>query len=169
LLLEQPNGDFGQTMMRQYLFDQFHLAQLHGLKQSRDERIAGIAAKAVKEVTYHVERSAQTIVALGDGTEESNRRMQAALNLLWPYVGEMFVADAVDLAMANAGVIPDPSTLRVGYDIETKSVFDEAMLVIPADNFAHSGGKTGYRHTEHLGHLLSSMQWLQRAYPQSQW
>ena len=169
LLVEQPNGDFGQTIMRQYLFDQFHLLQLHGLMDSADERISGIAAKAVKEVTYHVERSAQTVVALGDGTEESNRRMQAALTLLWPYVGELFVADDIDREMAEAGLAPDPSTLRTGYDAQIAEVFSTGMLTPPADDFAHKGGKTGFRHTEHLGHLLAQMQWLQRAYPNAQW
>ena len=96
LLVEQPNGDFGQTLMRQYLFDQFHLLLLQGLTESTDDRIAGIAAKAVKEVTYHVERSGDTVIGLGDGTEESHGRMQTALDLLNPYVGEMFASDDVD-------------------------------------------------------------------------
>jgi ring-1,2-phenylacetyl-CoA epoxidase subunit PaaC len=169
LLVEQPNGDFGQTIMRQFLFDQFHLLQLQGLTTSADDRLAAIAAKAVKEVTYHVERSAQTVVALGDGTEESNRRMQAALDKLWPYVGEMFVADAIDTEMANAGIAPDPSSFRAVYDAKLNDVMGAAVLALPDDKFAQSGGKTGFRHSEHLGHLLAQMQWMQRAYPGAQW
>ncbi|WP_037312688.1 1,2-phenylacetyl-CoA epoxidase subunit PaaC [Ruegeria halocynthiae] len=169
LLVEQPNGDFGQTIMRQYLFDQFHLLQLQHLTQSTEDRIAAIAQKAVKEVTYHVDRSRDTVVALGDGTEESNRRMQAALTKLWPYIGEMFAADAIDLEMATAGVIPDPASLRADYDAATRVVFADAVLTPPAGDFAHGGGKTGFRHSEHLGHLLTQMQWLQRAYPGARW
>ena len=102
LLAEQPNGDFGQTMMRQFLFDAWHVEMLAALTRSSDARIAAIAAKAVKEAAYHVERSGDTVIGLGDGTTESHRRMQAALDLLWPYVGEMFLPDAVDAAMAEA-------------------------------------------------------------------
>lgn len=169
LLVEQPNGDFGQTIMRQFLFDQFHLLQLRALSESTHEAIAGIAAKAVKEVTYHVERSTQTVIALGDGTGESNARMQSALNLLWPYVGEMFATDAVDREMAAAGIAPDPSALRADYDTALSQVLSDGMLTRPDDNFAQSGGKTGFRHSEHLGHLLTQMQWMQRAYPGAQW
>ena len=169
LLAEQPNGDFGQTIMRQYLFDQFHLLQLQKLADSTNERFAAIAAKSVKEVMYHVERSRDTVVALGDGTKESNRRMQAALTKLWPYVGEMFVTDAIDEEMVAQGVISDPATLRADYDTATRQAFSDAMLTVPAGDFAHSGGKTGFRHSEHLGHLLSQMQWMQRAFPGAQW
>ncbi|SNT05033.1 1,2-phenylacetyl-CoA epoxidase subunit PaaC [Antarctobacter heliothermus] len=169
LLAEQPNGDFGQTMMRQYLFDQFHVLLLHKLAASSDERVAAIAAKAVKEVAYHVERSRDTVIGLGDGTSESHLRMQAALDLLWPYVGEMFTDDAVSTQMAEAGIAPDPSTLRADWDALVQATMAEATLVIPDSLFAHAGGKTGTRHTEHLGHLLTQMQWLQRAYPGATW
>ncbi|SMX43067.1 1,2-phenylacetyl-CoA epoxidase subunit PaaC [Maliponia aquimaris] len=169
LLAEQPNGDFGQTMMRQYLFDQAHLLLLKALMFSSDDRVAGIAAKAVKEVTYHVERSGDTVIGLGDGTSESHRRMQAALDLLWPYVGEMFTDDAVSEVLAEAGIAPQPSSLRDAFDDAVREVMAEATLVIPDSRFAHSGGKTGVRHTEHLGHLLTQMQWLQRAYPGATW
>ena len=169
LLVEQPNGDFGQTILRQFLFDSWHLEMLKALLVSSDTRVADIAAKAVKEVTYHQERSAETVIGLGDGTEESHDRMQRAVELLWPYVGEMFVCDAVDDAMAKAGVAPDPTALRPLYDARVGAVMDEATLVIPKGNFAHQGGKTGARHSEHLGHLLTQMQWLQRAYPGATW
>ncbi len=169
LLVEQPNGDFGQTMMRQYLFDAWHLGLLEALCDSSDLRVAGIAAKAVKEVRYHVERSADTVIGLGDGTAESHARMQAALDLLWPYVGEMFYADSVDAAMAEAGIAPDPTGLRAGFDARVAPVMAKATLALPTDDFAHKGGKSGFRHSEHLGHMLTQMQWLQRAYPGATW
>jgi ring-1,2-phenylacetyl-CoA epoxidase subunit PaaC len=169
LLVEQPNGDFGQTMMRQFLFDAWHVIMLDALKASSDPRIAEIAAKAVKEASYHVERSTDTVIGLGDGTSESHRRMQAALDLLWPYVGELFISDDVDTAMAEAGIAPDLATLRPAFDTRVEAVMGEATLVIPEDTFAHKGGRTGFRHSEHLGHMLTEMQWLQRAYPGASW
>lgn len=169
LLVEQPNGDFGQTMMRQFLFDAWHSIQLRQLIDSKDAQIAAIAAKAVKEVTYHLERSSATVVGLGDGTEESHARMQSALNLLWPYVGEMFVGDVVDDALAKSGIAPDPASLRGEYDDVVGRVLKDATLAIPDSDFAHNGGKTGMRHSEYLGHILTQMQWLQRAYPGATW
>ncbi len=169
LLVEQPNGDFGQTMMRQYLFDVWHLAMLKELQNSTEQRVAEIAAKAVKEVSYHVERSSDTVIGLGDGTSESHRRMQKALDLLWPYVGEMFIPDAVDTAMADAGIAPDLTTLRKTFDAQAGEVLSEATLTIPESDFAHKGGKSGKQHSEHLGHILTQMQWLQRAYPGATW
>lgn len=169
LLVEQPNGDFGQTLMRQFLFDAFHLEQLTALQNASDPRIAEIAAKAIKEVQYHVERSADTVIGLGDGTEESHARMQAALDLLWPYVGEMFTPDAVDAEMHAAGIAPDLAQLRAAYDARVSSVMAEATLSIPESRWSHKGGKTGAQHSEHLGHILTQMQWLQRAYPGANW
>lgn len=167
LLAEQPNGDYGQTIMRQCLFDVWHLAYLKRLVESTDPRIAAIAAKTVKELTYHQERSADTVIALGDGTAESRAKMQAALDLLYPYVGELMTGDAVDLALD--GIVPDPSALRPEYDAALTQVMDAATLVIPENKFAQMGGKSGKRHSEHLGHMLTTMQWLQRAYPGAQW
>lgn len=169
LLVEQPNGDFGQTMMRQCLFDTFHFELLTDLTTASDDRIAAIAAKALKEVTYHLDRSSETVIGLGDGTEESHTRMQAALDLLWPYVGEMFTADAIDTQMHAAGIAPDLSTLRARFDTRIDKILTEATLTRPDSAFAQSGGKTGFRHSEHLGHLLTQMQWLQRAYPGASW
>ena len=169
LLTELPNGDFGQTLMRQFLFDAFQSVFLARLLGSTDETVAAIAAKATKEVAYHVERSADTVVGLGDGTEESHNRMQAALDYLYPYVGEMFESDEVDAAMAEAGIAPDPATLREEYDALVARVLSEATLTIPEGRYAHKGGRTGRMHTEHLGHLLAQMQWLQRAYPGCEW
>ncbi|WP_421848848.1 1,2-phenylacetyl-CoA epoxidase subunit PaaC [Oricola sp.] len=169
LLVEVPNGDFGQTLMRQFLFDAFQSILLPRLTGSSDERVAEIAGKASKEAAYHVERSAGTVVGLGDGTDESHARMQAALDMLWPYVGEMFESDAVDAAMAEAGIAPDPASLRDEYDALAGRVLGEATLTVPAGKFHHKGGRTGTMHTEHLGHLLTQMQWLQRAYPGCTW
>lgn len=155
LLVEQPNGDFGQTIMRQFLFDNWYLTLLCNLATHADERIAAIAAKAAKEVTYHAERSTDLVIRLGDGTAESQARMQAALDLLYPYVGELFTLSGEDL--------------RPAYDAKIEAVLTEATLTVPDSRFAHHGGFTGARHSEHLGHLLTQMQWLQRAYPGAQW
>ena len=169
LLVEMPNGDFGQTLMRQFLFDAWHSIILGRLMKSSDTSVAEIAEKASKEAAYHLERSADTVVGLGDGTEESHARMQAALDYLWPYVGEMFESDAVDDAMIVAGISVNPASLREEYDALIGRVMSEATLAIPDSTFAHKGGRTGYMHTEHLGHILCNMQWLPRAYPGCQW
>lgn len=169
LLVEQPNGDFGQTMLRQFLFDLWYDLMLAELQNSSDERIAGIAAKASKESRYHVERSLDTVVGLGDGTSESHIRMQAALDLLWPHVGEMFESDEIDAAAVAAGIGPDPAKTRAAYHAALTDSMARATLTIPKDVYAHKGGRTGYRHSEHLGHLLTRMQWLQRAYPGATW
>ena len=161
LLVEQPNRDFGVTMMRQFLFDTWHLAALTALTTHDDAEVSAIAQKSVKEVTYHRERSTDTVIALGDGTEESNTRMQAALDRLWPYVGEMFSTDADDLT--------DMSALRPGFDAHLETVLTEAALTLPESDFAHLGGKTGTRHSEHLGHMLATMQVLPRSYPDATW
>lgn len=169
LLTELPNGDFGRTMMRQFLFDAWQSIFLPRLALSPDTRIAEIAAKAAKEAAYHVERSADTVVGLGDGTEESHARMQKALDYLWPYVGEIFDTDEADEVLAEAGVVPHSSSLKDEYYALINRVLTDATLDVPQDDFAHKGGRTGARHTEHLGHLLATMQWLQRAYPGAEW
>ena len=169
LLVEQPNGDFGQTILRQYLFDAWHDLMLAGLRDSTEPRVAEIAEKASKEVRYHLERSAETVIGLGDGTDESHARMQAALELLWPFVGEMLAPDDLDRALAAAGIAPDLEVLASAYHQTVRTVITDATLEIHADPLAHSGGKSGTRHSEHLGHILSQMQWLQRAYPGATW
>jgi ring-1,2-phenylacetyl-CoA epoxidase subunit PaaC len=168
LLVERPNGDYGHTLMRQYLFDAWHGELLCALSQSSDARFAEIAAKAQREVAYHVERSAELIVALGDGTAESHARMQGALEALWPYVGELFFGDEIDTRLAVEGVAPAAPSLRPAWDRATGAVFAEATLKPPASAFAQLGGRSG-RHTEALGHLLAEMQFLPRAYAQAQW
>jgi len=169
LLVEMPNGDFGQTLMRQFLFDAWHSILLGRLLTGTEDRVTAIAAKASKEVSYHLERSAGTVVGLGDGTDESHARIQMALDYLWPYVGEMFRGDGVDAELVAAGIAPDPAGLREEYDALVGRVLSEATLQVPESKFAHKGGKDGSFHTEHLGHLLTTMQWLQRAYPGCEW
>ena len=168
LLVERPNRDFGHTLMRQFLFDAWHLPLLTAASASADPRIAEIAAKAAKEVAYHLERSSDLVIRLGDGTAESRARMQDALNRLWPYAGEMFAADDIDRRLAAAGVLPDPAALRAEWEATVAEVLAEATLTRPAGDFAHLGGKQG-RHSEHMGHLLATMQWLPRAYPDARW
>ncbi len=163
LLVEQPNRDFGHTMMRQFLFDAWHFETLKALSDAENDQVAAIAQKSIKEVTYHRERSADTVVALGDGTEESHQRMQSALDRLWPFVGEMFDGDEIDAAMV------DPNNLRPAFDTYIQDVFGAATLQMPSDPFYHRGGKTGQRHSEHLGHMLATMQFLPRAYPDAKW
>lgn len=168
LLVERPNGDFGHTLMRQFLFDAYHLELLKALQGSSDPRVAEIAAKAAKEVAYHLERSSDLVIRLGDGTEESHRRMQDALDALWAYTGEMFLADDKDRAAAARGIAPNPETLRAAWEATVRGVLGEATLTIPESTFAHKGGKRGI-HTEHLGYILAETQFLQRAYPGCSW
>lgn len=168
-LVELPNGDIGQTLMREFLFDAYHFELLTALTGSTSPRVAEIAAKALKEVAYQFDRSSDLVVRLGDGTDESHARMQAALDHLWPYAGEMLTPDAVDDAMAEAGIAPALSDLRTRWEASVKDVLDEATLTLPERRFdVHQGGKLG-RHTEHLGYILAEMQFLQRAYPGATW
>ena len=169
LMVERPNGDFGHTMMRQFLFDAFHVPLLDALAASSDRRVAEIAEKSVKEARYHRDRSAETVIALGDGTAESHRRMQAALDALWPYAGEMWIADEVDAALVAEGIAPDPAALHPAWEEIVRATLDAATLTVPEGDFAHRGGRTGRQHTEHLGPMLAQMQWLQRAYPGATW
>lgn len=168
LLVERPNGDFGKTLMRQFLFDAWHSGMLAALEKSTSTRIAEIAAKASREAAYHLERSADLVIRLGDGSVESHKRMQDALDDLWTYAGEFFTGDAIDAAMAATGVAPDPLDLKPQWDALVTDVLQQATLVIPDTAYVHKGGKTGV-HTEHLGHLLSDMQFLQRSYPNAVW
>jgi ring-1,2-phenylacetyl-CoA epoxidase subunit PaaC len=168
LLVEQPNGHYGNTVARQFLFDAWHQHLLAGLCQSSDTRIAEIAQKAVKEVRYHVERSAGLMIALGDGTELSHDRMQDAVNKLWPYTNEWFESDAVDAQCAEQGLAPAAPSLSAPWHASVETVLSRATLAMPAYTGHQRGGKQG-RHSEHLGHLLSSLQFVQRAYPGVQW
>ncbi|MFQ6547641.1 1,2-phenylacetyl-CoA epoxidase subunit PaaC [Aestuariibius sp. 2305UL40-4] len=169
LMLEVPNADFGRTLARQFFFDAFQVPWLDALQASTDTRVAEIAAKSLKEARYHLERSSATVIALGDGTEDSNRRLQAAVDYLWPYTGEVFEDDATDRAMAGSGVAPLPSDLRTQWENVVSDTMMAACLARPESQFAHKGGRTGVRHTEHLGHMLATMQVLQRSHPGAAW
>jgi ring-1,2-phenylacetyl-CoA epoxidase subunit PaaC len=168
LLVERPNGDFGKTLMRQFLFDAWHYLFLKALKDSSDPRIAEIAEKSLKEVSYHLERSRDLVIRLGDGTAESHRRMQEALEDLWAYTGELFIGDAFDEAVAARGIAAEPSTLKPFWDELVAETLDEATLKTPADRYMQRGGKRGV-HTEHFGFILTELQFLQRAYPGGNW
>ena len=168
LLVEQPNGNYADTMARQLYFDTWHRLLLAELTGSTDARIAEIAAKAGKEVTYHAERSASWVIRLGDGSDESHDKMQAAIDDLWMYTGELFVPDATELVLAQEGIACDASTLLPAWREAIGAILTEATLSVPDATWMQQGGKRGV-HTEHLGHLLATMQWLQRAYPGAQW
>ncbi|MYM84089.1 phenylacetate-CoA oxygenase subunit PaaC [Duganella sp. FT50W] len=169
LLLEQPNGNYADTLMRQFYFDTWHYFLIEGLTRSADPRIAAIAEKSLKEVTYHLRRSGDLIVRLGDGTDVSHAKTQAAANALWMYSGEVFAYDTVDQAMVAAGIAPAAADLRAQWLAHVDEVFTEATLTMPpADAWMQSGGKQG-RHSEHLGYILAEMQFLQRAYPGATW
>ncbi|UZH09710.1 MULTISPECIES: 1,2-phenylacetyl-CoA epoxidase subunit PaaC [unclassified Halomonas] len=165
LLVEQPNGDFADIMGRQFLFDAWHVHLLDGLSHSSDPRIAEVAAKSLKEATYHLRRSSEWVIRLGDGTEESHTRMQRALDNLWQFTGELLQGDEIDLAMLEAGIAPDLETVATRWKATVEEVLEEATLERPSyEAWMYTGGKVGH-HTEHLGFLLAEMQYLPRAYP----
>ncbi len=165
LIVEQPNDDFAVTIGRQFLFDAWHYHLLTGLVEAEDPRIAEIAAKSLKEVTYHLRRSADWVRRLGDGTEESHARMQRAIDILWRFTGEMTDTDAVVETMRKAGIAPDVETITANWRVTVEQILEEATLAHPPFNaWMYRGGTQGH-HTEHLGFLLAEMQALPRAYP----
>jgi ring-1,2-phenylacetyl-CoA epoxidase subunit PaaC len=168
LLVEQPNGDFAHTIARQLLFSTYQLALWEGLQDSADAQLAGVAGKAVKEADYHRDHAVQWVLRLGDGTEESHRRMQAGLEAMWPYAAELFEVDDVERELVVAGVAVDASNLRAGWDAFVDRVLAEATLTRPTDEWAPSGGRRGM-HTESFGYLLAEMQHLHRSHPGATW
>jgi ring-1,2-phenylacetyl-CoA epoxidase subunit PaaC len=168
LLVEQPNGDFAQTIARQFLFSTYSLGLFEALTASRDPRIAEIAAKAVKEVRYHADLAAEWVIRLGDGTEESRQRMIDGLDWFWRFVDELFDMDATELELAAAGITVDRTTLRPAFDATVDDVLRKAMLPPPDYPWPIRGGRIGH-HSEHLGHLLAPMQFLPRTYPDAVW
>jgi ring-1,2-phenylacetyl-CoA epoxidase subunit PaaC len=168
LLVEQQNGDFAQTIARQFLFSHYQELMFAALAASKDARFSAIAAKAVKEVTYHATLASDWVVRLGDGTEESRARMIAGLDWMWRFADELFEMDDVDAAALAAGVGVDKAALRSAWDQRIDLVLADATLARPTARRPVLGGRTG-RHSEHLGHLLSEMQFLQRAYPGATW
>jgi len=169
LLVEQPNGDYAVTILKQFFYDAWHYSVLHGLSRSSDPRIQGIAAKALKEVTYHLRRSGEWVERLGDGTEESRQRMLAALPRVWRFTVELVDADAVEQRLFQAGVIGNPEQLALDWQRQVEETFERASLPVPqpASHF-YLSGRQGV-HSEHLGLLLAEMQFLPRAYPDATW
>ena len=168
LLAEQPNGDFAKTMLRQFFLSAYQVELYTALQSSSDARLAALAEKSRKEVLYHLRHSAEWIKRLGDGTDESRQRMLQALDELWLYTGDLFQADETDRAMAASGVGVDPSTLQVRWEKHIADVFADAGLTVPQQVFMITGSREG-KHSEHLGHMLSEMQMLQRTYPGVTW
>ena len=168
ILVERPNEDFAHTMLRQLYFAAFMRPYWEAMAESADGTLRGIAGKAVKEVAYHIRHSGEWVIRMGDGTEESAARMKAAVETLHPYALELFETDEVTDALAEAGIAPDPATMRAPWDALIHEVFTEALLTIPDKVIPASGGRTGF-HQEALGHLLSNMQYLQRANPGATW
>ncbi|MFN0022922.1 MAG: 1,2-phenylacetyl-CoA epoxidase subunit PaaC [Parvularculaceae bacterium] len=167
LLVEQPNGDFGQTLMRQFLFDAWHLPMLNALCQSTNSRVADIAEKSAKEARYHLNRSSDLVIRLGDGTAESRARMQGALDLLFPFARELTAPDAVDESIALHALGPRLEEVARDSDATIATVTRDATLILPKGP-ARLGGKTG-RHSEEFGRLIAEMQFLPRAYPGATW
>jgi ring-1,2-phenylacetyl-CoA epoxidase subunit PaaC len=168
LMVELPKGDFGFTIVRQLFFSLFSLLQMDALTQTSDADLAGIAAKAVKESRYHVRHSAEWVVTLGDGTEESHTRAQRAVDELWRYTGELFMADAVDREVSEAGLGVNPETLAERWSAEVGKTLERATLTIPKVGYMQRGGREG-KHTEHLGHMLAEMQIVARSHPGATW
>ena len=168
LLVEQPNGDFAQTMARQFLFSTWQKLVFEALLRSADPTISAVAEKAVKEVSYHQALSAEWVIRLGDGTEESRRRMQDGLEWMWRFVPELFEMDERATLLAERGIGADLTALRAGFDAQVRAVIEEATLTLPPQQRPILGGRRGH-HSEHLGHLLCAMQFLPRSYPDATW
>ncbi len=168
LLAELPNGDFARTILRQFLYAAFADLYWRAMMRSTDATLAAIAAKSEKESAYHLRHSAEWVIRLGDGTEESHRRIADALTYLWPYTGEMFEADEAEREMIAAGVAVNPASLRAAWEKTVSDVLTEATLAKPTDGWMQKGGRSG-RHSEHLGHLLAVMQTVPRAFPDARW
>jgi len=168
VLAEQPNGDFGQTVVRQVLIDAFQLELYERMSTSTDERLAAIAQKSAKETRYHLRFSGSWLIRLGDGTEESRSRAQSALERLWPYTAELFAEDDLDRAMADCGVAPRLAAVRAAWDVRLDEVLAQATLERPVERPHSWHGKRG-QHSEHLGYILAEMQHLQRTYPGARW
>ncbi|MCW3119953.1 MAG: Phenylacetic acid degradation protein [Chitinophagaceae bacterium] len=175
LLVELPRGDWAQTILRQFLFSAYQYLLYTELQKTepgqarfRDEQLAAIAAKALKEVSYHLRWSSEWVIRLGDGTEESHTRIQNAVNELWPYTGELFNPAYYEKGTAGTSIGIDPSLLKKPWEEKVNNVFAEAAIVNPNGQWMQTGGKEG-KHTEHLGYILAEMQYMQRAYPDSKW
>jgi len=168
LLVEQPNGDFAQSLVRQFFYSAFADLYWRAMMTSCDATLAAIAAKSEKESAYHLRHSSEWIIRLGDGTEESHARAQAAIDHLWSFTGEMFAVDDSERGLIDGGIAIDPATLRDRWLRTVTGVTSEATLSLPQNNWMQQGGRSG-RHSEHLGHLLSELQSMQRTFPGLTW
>ena len=168
LLVEQPNGDWAQTILRQFFFSQYQYLLFEQLQHSKDEQLAAVAEKSLKEITYHLRWSSEWVIRLGDGTEESHQRMVKAIDELWRYTGELFEPVGYESQSVTDGSGVDVSKLKMHWTNQVKEVFSEATLAVPEKTFIQSGGKEG-KHTEHLGYILAELQYMQRAYPGCEW
>src|SRR5688572_27206034 len=171
LLVEQPNGDWAQTILRQFFFSQYQHLLFQQMQENKDEQLAAIAEKSLKEVTYHLRWSSEWVIRLGDGTDESHTRIRKAIEELWTYTGEMFEAADYELQAAKDGIGVDVSKLKEPWQKKVGDIFSEAYLNPPLGGrgaFMQTGGKEG-KHTEHLGYILTDLQYLQRAYPGCEW
>ena len=168
LLVEQPNGHFGDVIVRQVLFDSFYGLQLEALTKCKDKRLAEIAVRAGKEICYHLRHTSQWLVRLGDGTAKSHARATEALGRLWRYAGEMFAGDEVDIVLQSEFNGPDLETIEAQWSLRVAAILDDATLATPDDKWTIGGGRQG-RHSESMGFLIAEMQFLQRAYPGATW
>jgi ring-1,2-phenylacetyl-CoA epoxidase subunit PaaC len=168
LLLEQPNGDFARTMVRQFFYAGFADLYWRAMMKSGDATLAAIAAKSEKESAYHLRHSSEWMVRLGDGTEDSHRRAQTGLDDLWAFTGEMFEVDDSERVLIDTGIAVDPESLRPQWTETVLAVVGEATLALPKSDWMQQGGRSG-RHSEHLGHLLSELQSVQRTFPGATW
>ncbi len=168
LLLEQPNGDFAQTIARQFLYSAFADLYWRAMTRSADPALAAVAAKSEKESSYHLRHASEWLTRLGDGTDESRRRTQDAVDALWSYTGEMFEADETERGLIAQGIATDPATLCAAWDAVVDRVLQDATLSRITPTWMQRGGRRG-RHSEHLGHILAEMQHLQRSYPCAIW
>ena len=168
LLVEQPNGDFARTIVRQFFYSAFADLYWRAMMASKDATLAAIAAKSEKESAYHLRHSSEWMIRLGDGTEESHRRAQVAVDDLWAFTGELFHSDESDVALIVSGVAIDPESLRGRWMETVSNVLNEATLKLPSNDWMQKGGRSG-KHTEHLGHLLSELQSMQRTFPDATW
>ncbi len=168
LLVELPNGDFGNTIARHFLFDVFHFYFLEELSKSKDDMLRALAIKSHKEVTYHLRYSSEWMIRLGDGTEESHQRIQSSLNNVWDYRNELITPNALDIEMASQGIGVDLGAIHKRFDEKILEIITKATLTIPTSTWNQSGGKKGI-HTEHMGFLLTELQYIQRAFPDSKW
>ena len=168
LLLEQPNVDFGQTIMRQFFYDAFNLIQYTALAEHHDPSLKAIAIKTLKEIKYHFRYSSEWVIRLGDGTEQSHEIMQTALNTLWRYTGEMFIPASYEKELIASGFSLDVATLENSWNEKVNDILSQAGLQAPKDVVMLTGGKEG-RHSEHMGYILTELQYMQRTYPEMHW